>query len=55
MERLVEYLRDVRMSVQQHFILDRKKRMKLAQIFFQTQNVLLIIRVRKHFEQNVPG
>ncbi len=40
MERLREYQRAARMSALQCFILDLEKRMKLAMIFHQMQNVV---------------
>jgi hypothetical protein len=42
-ERLIEYQRAVRMSAQQHFTLDLAERMKLVQIFCQTQNILFVV------------
>ncbi len=43
MERLIEYQRAVRMSAQQHLTLDLAERMKLVQIFCQTQNILFVV------------
>jgi hypothetical protein len=54
-ERLMEYQRAARMPPLQCFIRDLEKRMKLAGIFHQVQNVFFCILKRKHFVQNVVG
>jgi hypothetical protein len=49
----MEYQQVARMPALQHFILDLEKGMKLALMFYQTQNILLCILRRKLFVHNV--